>query len=506
MKRITLGWVAFFLICTAPRTSAALPMYAMRSARTCGNCHVSPTQEDEKGWQNPVWYKRKCTMSCVGCHVNPSGGGLRNVSGRYYGQSTLAMLPTQERSYSDHGRELMPRSLLAFVRRLASSPKKPDIPLPPKPPKEKKAAATSAPSSAPSAKSKTIPSDYAEVKAGIGAGARGGFSSFLKSLNGSPQGEYAFWDGRYGDLNADPMIVAGADLRFAYWSGTSTFFPMQIDLHGALHLMEHVTAMVTVAGRGRAGGPKATIDQDRFPVFTRNAFLMVHELPAMAYVKAGIFMPSFGTHIDDHTSFTRSFFEMDVSQSEDTVVGVEVGLAPNYPFLSFSAFRNFSPPDVPSGTDPGFGMALNLGWRDIVWHLTAHAMIKRRDLEARGDLSAIGVAWGLNPFALSNWLPVTYMGELTVGHAQRPGTGSQATVMGMVHELWVTIFNGFSLRGKYDMGTRDADLADSTEHRLSFMLDVGIIPGVTLIAGTRTALSGETAGDTDALIQAHLWF
>jgi len=34
-------------------------MYAMRSARTCANCHVSPTLQDTKGWNNPKLSKRK---------------------------------------------------------------------------------------------------------------------------------------------------------------------------------------------------------------------------------------------------------------------------------------------------------------------------------------------------------------------------------------------------------------------------------------------------------------
>jgi hypothetical protein len=327
-------------------------------------------------------------------------------------------------------------------------------------------------------------------------------SHFTASRNRST----ALWDGRYDDLNATPLIALGADLRLAYWTGSSGLFPMQLDVHGALHPFEHVTIMATAALRGRAGGPQATFDQERFPLFARNAFLLIHELPAMAYVKAGIFLPSFGTHIDDHTSFNRRFFEMDVSQADDTVIGVEVGLAPNYPYLSFSVFKNWTPPDLPDGTDVGWGMALNLGWRDIVWHLTAHGMIKRRDLAARGDLTAGGFGWGFNPFALSNAVPLTYMGEFSAGRVQRPGTGSSATTLAMYHELWATLFNGVSLRLKYDMGTRDASVAGSMEHRLSVLADIGLFPGLTLIGGTRTNLSTGRAGDTDFMFQAHVWF
>ncbi len=151
-------------------------------------------------------------------------------------------------------------------------------------------------------------------------------------------------------------------------------------------------------------------------------------------------------------------------------------------------------------------MALNLGWRDLAWHLTGHAMIKSRELAARGDIKAVGIAWGFNPFTLSNYLPITYMGEFTFGEMQRPGTGSGSLVMAMYHEIWVTLFNGVSLRGKYDFGTRDAEVAESSEHRLGLLLDLGIIPGMTITISSRTLFASQRDVGTDVMVQTHLWF
>lgn len=461
------------------KEAAALPMYAQRSGRTCGNCHISPTYEDQRGWDNPSLLERKCNMSCMACHVNPTGGGLRNTSGRYYGQSTLSMFPLQERSYSDYGREVVPQSLISAVRENFRW-------------------------TADDETGRQIPSSWQEVEAGIGTGRHGGFSAWGRPLFGG--GKYSFWDGRYGDLNADPLLQVGGDLRFAYFSPSATFFPMQVDLHGAIQPIEHVTLMGTIAARGRAGGIDATIAQERTPAFARNAFLMVHELPFMAYAKAGLFLPPFGTYLDDHTSYVREYFEMDVSQSEDRVLGVELGVAPNYPFASVALFRNFAPPGTPEDVDAGWGASANLGWRDLGFSLAAHGLLKRRDLAARGDLDAVGVGWGINPFYWFDAVPLTYMGELTVGRHQRPVTGDTTAFFASYHELWITILNGLSVRLKYDLGDRDLGAAGELEQRVSAALDVSPYPGFTLIAQGRMLLLDGADPSADAFVHVHLWF
>jgi hypothetical protein len=456
----------------------ALPQYAQGSGRTCGNCHISPTYRDPNGWNNPELSKRKCNLSCIVCHVNPTGGGLRNTSGRYFGQSSLSLLPLQERSYSDYGRELVPQDVIRAVRDAFWWT--PDT-----------------------NGGRTIPSSWSEVEAGVGAGQHGGFASFGTPLFGG--GEYSLWDGRYGDLIADPLLQLGADVRLAYFSPSQTFFPMQVDLHAAVQPIEHLTAMATLAARGRASGIGATIGQERTPVFVKNAFLMVHELPFMAYAKAGLFLPPFGTHIDDHTSYIRDFFEMDVSQSHDQVLGVEIGAAPNYPFTSIAFFRGFSPAGAPEGTDPGWGGSAQIGWRDLAFSIQAHGMIKRRDLEARGDLEAGGIAFSFNPFYFSNYVPVTYLGEVSFGRRRRELTGTATAFVASYHELWITIFNGINARLKYDVGDRDLAVAGEVEHRLSAALDLSPYPGLTFI-GQGRLLFADAGPSPDLFLHLHLWF
>ncbi|MEL6179540.1 MAG: hypothetical protein AAFS10_11325, partial [Myxococcota bacterium] len=65
-------------------SASATPIYAIRAANACDTCHSEPS-----GWANPDVEKRLCTMNCGGCHVNPSGGGMRTPVGLYYGREVL---------------------------------------------------------------------------------------------------------------------------------------------------------------------------------------------------------------------------------------------------------------------------------------------------------------------------------------------------------------------------------------------------------------------------------
>lgn len=472
---IAVGFAALLAL-SANQPATALPMYAQRSGRSCANCHVSPTLEDPEGWDNPDLAQRKCSLSCVTCHVNPTGGGLRNSSGRYYGQSTLAMLGTQDRDYSDHDREVFDSDRLwRYKDRHGEYPTVEEG-------------------------ERLIPSDYDEVKDGIGAGQTGNRYAFGEprgTNDGAEPAEMAFWDGRYDDLNADPLVQFGADLRGAYWSGSQTAFPMQLDLHGAIHPVEHVTAMATAAARGRTGGVIDTLAEPQGPVFARNAFVMAHELPYMGFARAGYFMPSFGTYIDDHTSFTREMFEMNVSHSEDRALGVEAGFAANYPYGQAAVFLN-----DPAG-DTGWGASFNGGMRELGWTATGHGMIKRRGGEGRGDLDALGVGWGFNPFYYSNSLPFTLMGEVNVG---RRTLGSNETRFAATQaELWWTIRNGVSARGKVDLGVQDLSAA-VLQQRYQLGLEVGIVPGVTMTGWARQLNTPDQPVVRDYLIMSHLWF
>jgi hypothetical protein len=450
-------------------TAQALPMYSAREGRTCDNCHLSPNN-----WQNPSLAQRKCTMSCVACHYDPAGGGLRNASGRFFGRSTIPMIATSPRPTQDWDREPFP----GFGRRDHATTYNDSLPQGPKTFEEAR--------------------DWPEAPQ----------DTFAK---GSPLGSspYAFFDGRYGRLNADPVIRIGWDVRVAALISSSTIaFPMQADLGAALHPVHHFTAVANVGARGRVTGLSDTIDDPSTPAL-REAYVLLHEAPFQSYVKGGRFSPQFGVRLDDHTALTRELFVMDVSLLESRVVGVEVGANPNYPFVALSWFRSAPNNERLDSFNifenlTGYGYAANLGWRGEGWSLGTGGILRERPVEDGGDARSVSLFGSLNPWKWNSNVPLTWHGEVVYGERTRE-SGRTTEVAAAYQELDWRLGNGVDLFVVQDWGDPDREVINDESLRFSGGAKLTPIPGITLDGRLRyLAPSGDPSG-VDGFIQLHLW-
>ena len=298
----------------------AVPLYTVREGRTCDNCHSLPND-----WVDPPeMYRRKCTLSCSGCHVDPGGGGLRTVSGVYFGRSTLPMWMATDRPWADkkaHG-EYRPELTTSGSQPLSDAGSQPLS--------EATGAGSQPLSEATGAGSQPLAAvpDAPKPTGGL---------AFGHPLDGGGA-EMAFLDGRYGDLNADPLLRLGADLRLGFWTQGGKLFPMQGDAYAAVHPVEHLMLSTAVGIRGRIRGPGADDPdgQSRFGV--RDLWLMTNEWPLNAYARAGRFLPQFGWRLDDHTAYTRRPFGLSQEDPANRVIGGEVGFNANYPYVNVAAW------------------------------------------------------------------------------------------------------------------------------------------------------------------------
>ena len=330
---------------------------------------------------------------------------------------------------------------------------------------------------------------------------------------GAPLGEtrHGPFQGRFGDLRADPVLRIGGDFRMATLLSQSTLvFPMQADIGAVFHPVHHASVQMNVGARGRVSGYSDTLDDSHTPYF-RELFAMVHELPFQSYAKAGRFVPSYGLKVDDHTNRIRREFELDGSLPESRVTGVEVGLAPNYPFLQASYFKMKSKYVVPDpwdlfDLDGGTGFAVNAGVRELGWSVGASALARRRSLDEGGDTRTYGVYGVFNPWFYSKRVPITFITELDWGTYHRQ-SGNEAKHLVCYGEVDWLAANGLNVLFAYDWADPDRAVIDDHSTRYQLGAQLTPYPGVTLDGRVRVLqVATPTGNGADLFLQIHVWF
>ncbi len=465
-------------------SAQALPLYAARGGRTCDNCHSLPNT-----WFDPPEIsRRKCTMSCVGCHVDPGGGALRTVSGTFFGEATMPMFMGRNRPLQDTHRDVTD---FAKWFQQVNTP-------------------SSQPSSQPTS-GRIQPAKEQEDPRGEGAPpADRGWTAWGRPLNHGGS-EMAWLDGRYDDLNADPLLLFGGDFRMGYWSQGPLFFPMQADLYASVHPLEHLRLYTAFGARGRSRSltfdGMDVDDQPRFGV--RDLWVMTDEWPFLGYLKVGRFLPIFGTRVADHTAYIRRAFGLSQEDPANRVLGAEIGFAANYPYFHLSAFKP-STKDArnPVETGSGWGAAISGGYRELGWQLGASAMVRQRPLGDGGDTLEASLQWVWNPWFYWEGLPLTYLGEATWGTLQRPNSGKETSQLAHYHQLAWTALNGVVVRGRFDYWDPDFEVADDQIWRPGVGLDLTLLPGLTLGGDVRVGVPAGSGGGEllDVFAQIHGYF
>jgi hypothetical protein len=447
----------------------SLPQYTAREGRQCDSCHAYPfPTTQQQGWKDPAVAERKCNLSCLTCHVDPGGGGMRTVSGRYLASSTLPIFNNEIRPWHDQDRNLS--NIADWFRK--KTPEVPAAPAPEQKPKPGAKPVVEIPKALPEKfHTHESPPDFTWADPTVY-----GKSANAMTANRTYSPEF----GAYGKLNADSKLQIGGDIRIAHINNSTRVatFPMQFDLGARYHPVEHWTIATTLGLVGQADNSESARPRTLGEMWTiRSAFAMYHELPYQMFFRAGFFQPSFGVRQEDHTAPVRTNFEMDLSRKYSAVLGAEAGFAANYPYLTVSVFTNNAGPAVTSTSQEfvvnpqGFGTTVNGGWRDLLWGAGSSFMYKTRPALYGGTLVAGSVDSYFNLGRIFLKVPVTLMGEYAVGRTT--GTlGVERLFAANFIELNYVAFNGVNLKVNHHHLDADLRARGTTSGRFGFGIEL----------------------------------
>jgi hypothetical protein len=305
MHRWVLVIVAFiFLLETEPVW--AEPWLANRFAQNCASCHAP-------GRLNRKPSKRRCTLSCQGCHVNPNGGGLRNAYGKWNSERWVRSFytdlawnqksphPLEKQHYVK--KKLPKKAKLQFAKHGAPLVGFEGVVVDEKPYFES--------------------SNYTAAK------------DVVDELSRMTR------DDPYRVERRNP-IQAGGDLRLFYISqdgnGASSeklregaFYPMVFDYGVRVRPIKEKLSFVYEgrAFNGNVSNPGSMDALFAGGAMTRSAYVLVDDLWYNSYAQYGFFRPMFGIMNPNHNAMINDFTQLN---QRTRIKSLGFGAAPNVPF------------------------------------------------------------------------------------------------------------------------------------------------------------------------------
>ena len=384
----------------------AEPWISNRYAQNCAGCH-SPSR------RNLPTKDRRCTLSCQGCHTNPSGGGLRNHYGIWNQQRWLR---------SAKGPEVLRHKSIPAPLEFQKYGKMSS----PIPPEEMKTWQEMAKEGPPLAIRRSVAYKEEDYD-------RSDRQEFINS----PSPRSAEFLARVTDV--DPLRTerstpwsVGADFRYLFVNGERDFsgpsnladdsfdykFPMAFDI-GARYrpipknlqlVFEHRYYNYPPAdGQSKSDILWTTDGQS----VNRSAYVLIDDLSYNTYVMYGNYKPMFNHSSSDHTTLlanittsqeSDTFYKVNAYSATNTYRAVSFGGSPNVPFFNLHWImprRNGTPAGVISPEPASSkGYVVNLGGRfvtlgasfmlsywDTVAELDTAADIERKMLSASGGFT-----------------------------------------------------------------------------------------------------------------------
>ncbi|MDH4069099.1 MAG: hypothetical protein OEV30_01620 [Ignavibacteria bacterium] len=255
------------------------------------------------------------------------------------------------------------------------------------------------------------------------------------------------------------FVSVGTDVRTLFFyqqeqpDDRNAFFQMQGDIYINLKIARKVNVY---------------FDKGIYSGF--ELFGQVNILPSNGFVKAGKFVPNFGTKVDEHRSYIREFTGLSLETGSPYFTGAEVGVSPGGFTVTGGAYNASegrgagidSRKAVLGRVEGIFGVTddLNLG-------LGANILYKAMQ---GGKTNFIG---GFGSVSIGNF---TVLGEADLLKTDVPGTKTDALVV--FAEADYMVIQGVDLKFIYDFYDPDLDVKSGTLSRYSMGFEFFPIPGV----------------------------
>lgn len=201
------------------------------------------------------------------------------------------------------------------------------------------------------------------------------------------------------------------------------------------------------------------------------AFGLFTVLPARGHIKVGKFLPNYGTRIDDHTAYIRTYTGFSPQQGRPELTGAEVGIAPG-PFAVFGGIYN---------SVDGFGGS-SLNTKALLGRAEALFPIgKDLNVNLGGNIFARGVDASTTEnlyggFGGVGYGPLAVFGELDWINT-RSDAGSQTGLASYLEANYL-IVQGIDLKLAYDFYDPDLDVKDGSQSRYSVGVEFFPLSGV----------------------------
>ena len=478
--------------------ASAEPWISNRYAQNCAACHA-PSR------RNLPVSKRRCTLSCQGCHVNPSGGGMRNSYGVWNQRRWL-------RSFKSD--LLKSKGTPAPLRhqKYAKMPKHPKG----KYLKKMNKLAKEGPDLVVVKGVDYHEDDYDRSDAQEHITARSRSEFLARVTKDDPwriertQDMFAGVDFRYFYLDVE------TDVDGAKTSYTDTL-PMALDLGVRFRpipeklqvVFEHRYLNTPNRSNSTASRPDNQFVEDSQ---VRSAYVLVDDLPYASYAQVGIYRPMFGNVTADHTSLANTMIWDDRSgtisspgaQSSKFVNRVfSVGGSPNVPFYNLHMIKPLANSSEPQ--DNGF--AANLGGRWVMYGLSA--MLSYWNTQycntAGCDLDKKMV--GFNVGGTWKGIIVNY-DTTTIERETQPGNTNKATVdtLEVKYRVWREVYAQFNVASANTAPNLFAGSGDETMYGVKSFLYPGTEFEV-MIVNRKYKYDGGSVYKNDYLqAQMHLYF